>query len=231
MKKKIFSLKMLTVAVIILAAIGWACTSSNKIQTGNMSGRQSMLKSFYPVLTKVTRFFGVNSRAINPENKTSSVTSVFEIPFELNNGDTVSLQAWKGKKIIVVNTASDCGYTGQYEELQALYKNGKGEIMIIGFPANDFKKQEKGSNEEIAAFCKKNYGVEFPIAMKTSVIKGKEQHPLFSWLSDPEKNGWNKEAPGWNFSKYVIDEQGNLSGYFDPGVSPLGKEISEALKK
>ena len=231
MKKKIFSLKMLTVAVIILAAIGWACTSSNKIQTGNMSGRQSMLKSFYPVLTKVTRFFGVNSRAINPENKTSSVTSVFERPFELNNGDTVSLQAWKGKKIIVVNTASDCGYTGQYEELQALYKNGKGEIMIIGFPANDFKKQEKGSNEEIAAFCKKNYGVEFPIAMKTSVIKGKEQHPLFSWLSDPEKNGWNKEAPGWNFSKYVIDEQGNLSGYFDPGVSPLGKEISEALKK
>ena len=231
MKKKIFSLKMLTVAVIILAAIGWACTSSNKIQTGNMSGRQSMLKSFYPVLTKVTRFFGVNSRAINPENKTSSVTSVFEIPFELNNGDTVSLQAWKGKKIIVVNTASDCGYTGQYEELQALYKNGKGEIMIIGFPANDFKKQEKGSNEEIAAFCKKNYGVEFPIAMKTSVIKGKEQHPLFSWLSDPEKNGWNKEAPGWNFSKYVIDEEGNLSGYFDPGVSPLGKEISEALKK
>jgi glutathione peroxidase len=231
MKKKIFSLKMLTVAVIILAAIGWACTSSNKIQTGNMSGRQSMLKSVYPVLTKVTRFFGVNSRAINPENKTSSVTSVFEIPFELNNGDTVSLQAWKGKKIIVVNTASDCGYTGQYEELQALYKNGKGEIMIIGFPANDFKKQEKGSNEEIAAFCKKNYGVEFPIAMKTSVIKGKEQHPLFSWLSDPEKNGWNKEAPGWNFSKYVIDEEGNLSGYFDPGVSPLGKEISEALKK
>ena len=190
-----------------------------------------MLKSVYPLLTKVTRFFGVNSRAINPENKTSSVTSVFEIPFELNNGDTVSLQAWKGKKIIVVNTASDCGYTGQYEELQALYKNGKGEIMIIGFPANDFKKQEKGSNEEIAAFCKKNYGVEFPIAMKTSVIKGKEQHPLFSWLSDPEKNGWNKEAPGWNFSKYVIDEQGNLSGYFDPGVSPLGKEISEALKK
>ena len=231
MKKKIFSLKMLTVAVIILAAIGWACTSSNKIQTGNMSGRQSMLKSVYPVLTKVTRFFGVNSRAINPENKTSSVTSVFEIPFELNNGDTVSLQAWKGKKIIVVNTASDCGYTGQYEELQALYKNGKGEIMIIGFPANDFKKQEKGSNEEIAAFCKKNYGVEFPIAMKTFVIKGKEQHPLFSWLSDPEKNGWNKEAPGWNFSKYVIDEEGNLSGYFDPGVSPLGKEISEALKK
>ena len=104
MKKKIFSLKMLTVAVIILAAIGWACTSSNKIQTGNMSGRQSMLKSVYPVLTKVTRFFGVNSRAINPENKTSSVTSVFEIPFELNNGDTMSLQAWKGKKIIVVNT-------------------------------------------------------------------------------------------------------------------------------
>jgi len=229
--RKIFSIKVILLIVLVLAVISWACSSSNKLQTRNMSGRQNMLKSFYPVLTKVTRFFGVNNRVINAPNKSSSLASVYDIPFELNNGDTVSLQAWKGKKIIVVNTASDCGYTGQYEELQALYKNNKGEVVIIGFPANDFKNQEKGTNEEIAAFCKKNYGVEFPIAMKAIVVKGKEQHPLFAWLSDPEKNGWNKEAPGWNFSKYVIDESGNLTGYFDPGVSPLGKEISEALKK
>jgi glutathione peroxidase len=110
-----------------------------------------------------------------------------------------------------------------------LYARAKGEIIIVGFPANDFKAQEKGSNEQIASFCKKNYGVEFPIAAKSSVVKGKEQHPVFAWLSDPAKNGWNKEAPAWNFSKYIIDEQGRLIGYFDPGVSPLGKDFLKAL--
>jgi len=113
--------------------------------------------------------------------------------------------------------------------LQSLYSKDAGNLIIIGFPANDFKKQEKGSNEEIADFCKKNYGVEFPIAMKSVVIKGKEQHPLFQWLSDPTKNGWNKEAPSWNFSKYLIDEEGRLVGYYDPGVSPLGAEITHAI--
>lgn len=211
--------------VVLLTA--WACTAS-KTQ-GNMSTRQNILKSFYPALTGITRFFGVNSRVLLPEEKTSPVVPVYEIPFETISGETSSLAAYKGKKIIIVNTASDCGYTGQYEELQQLFAQTKGEIIIVGFPANDFKEQEKGSNAEIASFCKKNYGVEFPIAMKTSVVKGKEQHPLFEWLSDPQKNGWNKEAPAWNFSKYIINEEGKLIGYFDPGVSPLGKDFLKVL--
>ena len=215
------------IAVLVVTVTAWACSSS-KIQS-NMSTRQNMLKSVYPALTSITRFFGVNSRVVLPEEKNAPVVSLYEIPFETIAGEQTSLAAYKGKKIVVVNTASDCGYTGQYEELQTLYAQAKGEIMIVGFPANDFKAQEKGSNDQIASFCKKNYGVEFPIAAKASVVKGNNQHPVFAWLSDPAKNGWNKEAPAWNFSKYIIDEEGKLIGYFDPGVSPLGKDFLKAL--
>ena len=215
------------IAVLVVTVTAWACSSS-KIQS-NMSTRQNILKSVYPALTSITRFFGVNSRVVISEEKNAPVVSLYEIPFETIAGEQSSLAAYKGKKIVLVNTASDCGYTGQYEELQTLYAQAKGEIMIVGFPANDFKAQEKGSNEQIASFCKKNYGVEFPIAAKASVVKGSNQHPVFAWLSDPAKNGWNKEAPAWNFSKYIIDEEGKLIGYFDPGVSPLGKDFLKAL--
>lgn len=194
-----------------------------------MSNRQSILKSMYPILTGITRLFGVNNKILKPENPVTPHTSAFTIPFELNDGETATLSKWKGKIIMVVNTASDCGYTAQYEELQSLYNKYKDQLIIIAFPANDFKEQEKGSNDEIANFCKKNYGVEFPIAMKCSVIKGDKQHPLYSWLSDAAKNGWNSKEPSWNFSKYVLNPEGQLLGYFDPGVSPLSKEITNLL--
>jgi len=215
------------IAALVVTLTALACSSS-KIQ-GKMSTRQNILKSVYPALTSITRFFGVNSRVVLPEEKKAPVVSLYDIPFETINGEPSSFAAYKGKKIVIVNTASDCGYTGQYEELQSLYAQAKGQIMVVGFPANDFKDQEKGSNEQIASFCKKNYGVEFPIAAKASVVKGNNQHPVFAWLSDPTKNGWNKEAPAWNFSKYIIDEEGKLIGYFDPGVSPLGKDFLKAL--
>jgi glutathione peroxidase len=217
----------LAFAVAILSVLVYACTTTKSQK--NMSTRQNVLKSFYPVLTSVTRFFGVNSKVVLPKTVSDPVTSVYAIPFELINGDTADLSAYRGKKIVVVNTASDCGYTGQYEELQKLYAQRKEDIVIIGFPANDFKQQEKGSNEEIASFCKKNYGVDFPLAMKTTVIKSADQHPIFKWLSDQKQNGWNEQAPSWNFSKYIIDEQGKLIGYFDPGVSPLGSDFINVL--
>ena len=217
----------IVLAVAVLSVLVYACTTT-KTQK-NMSTRQNVLKSFYPVLTSVTRFFGVNSKVVLPNTASAPITSVYTIPFELINGDTTDLSAYRGKKIVVVNTASDCGYTGQYEELQKLYEQRKDDVVIIGFPANDFKQQEKGSNEEIASFCKKNYGVEFPLAMKTTVVKSADQHPIFKWLSDQKQNGWNEQAPSWNFSKYVIDEQGKLIGYFDPGVSPLGNDFTKAL--
>jgi len=224
MRKNYFKI---AVAVALLSLSVYACTATKSQK--NMSTRQNMLKSFYPVLTSVTRFFGVNSKVVLPKNVSDPVTSVYTIPFELINGDTADFSAYRGKKIVVVNTASDCGYTGQYEELQKLYEQRKDDVVIIGFPANDFKQQEKGSNEEIASFCKKNYGVEFPLAMKTTVVKSADQHPIFKWLSDQKQNGWNEQAPSWNFSKYVIDEQGKLIGYFDSGVSPLGNDFINIL--
>ena len=213
--------------VVLVAIVAYACTATKSQKS--MSTRQNMLKSFYPVLTSVTRFLGINSKTVLAKTQTVPVTPIYAIPFELINGDTADLSIYKGKKIIIVNTASDCGYTGQYEELQKLYEQKKNEIVIVGFPANDFKQQEKGSNEEIASFCKKNYGVEFPLAMKTTVVKLPDQHAIFKWLSDAKQNGWNEQAPSWNFSKYVIDEEGKLLGYFDPGISPLGKEFMNVL--
>ena len=231
MRKRLNAIYIIILAGLVMIIYACACSTSSKTQTRNMSTRQTMLKAFYPVLTKVTRFFGVNNRKIISTTAEQPHTSIYEIPIVLNSGDTITLSQWRGKKILIVNTASDCGYTGQYEELQSLYDQQKGKIMIIGFPANDFKKQEKATDQDIAAFCKKNYGVSFPIAMKASVIKGNDQHPLYKWLSTADQNGWNTEAPAWNFSKYIIDEQGKLSSYFDPGVSPVGDDILNELTK
>ena len=218
----------LYVLLLVVTIIISSCSGTSKTQT-SMSIRQHILRSVYPALTGITRLFGVNNRVVTPDHFSTPATSVYDFNIELIDGDTISLAAYKGKKIVIVNTASDCGYTGQYEELQQLYASNKDSLVIIGFPANDFKEQEKGTNEDIATFCKKNYGVEFPITMKTSVVKGDAQHPLFRWLSDPTQNGWNKEAPAWNFSKYVINEDGILLGYVDPGVSPLGKQFTHIL--
>ena len=101
--------------------------------------------------------------------------------------------------------------------------------MILGFPANDFKGQEPGSNQDIAAFCKANYGVTFPLSEKASVLKGPGQHPVYKWLTEPSQNGWNNQEPSWNFSKYLVDEKGKLVNYFGPSVSPGGKEMQKAV--
>ena len=133
--------------------------------------------------------------------------------------------------ILLMNTASDCGYTNQYEDLQKLYEENKDSLVIIGFPANNFKEQEKGTDEEIAEFCKLNYGVSFPLAKKRSVIAGPDQHPIFQWLTDKNKNGWTSKKPSWNFSKYLVNENGILVNYFDPSISPTSSEVKDAIKK
>ena len=148
----------------------------------------------------------------------------------LNSGDTITLSKWKGKKILIVNTASDCGYTGQYEELQSLYDQQKGKIMIIGFPANDFKKQEKASDQDIAAFCKKNYGVTFPMAAKISVV-GSGMAPIYQWLTNKKYNNLKDSEVKWNFQKYLIDEKGHLVAVFDPRMKPNSPDIIAAIEK
>jgi glutathione peroxidase len=154
-----------------------------------------------------------------PANAAPSI-SIYDLSLELIDGEQFDLATCKGKKLLLVNTASDCGFTPQYEGLQALHEKYGDQVVIIGFPANDFKQQEKKNNSDIATFCKRNYGVTFLLAAKTSVRKGPAQHPVFRWLTDPQQNGWNSKTPSWNFSKYLVDEQGRLMHYFEPGVDP-----------
>ena len=140
-------------------------------------------------------------------------------------GNTFELSELKGKKVLVVNTASKCGLTPQYEQLQKLYETYGGEdFTIIGFPANNFANQEPGSNDEIATFCEKNYGVTFPMMSKISV-KGDNIHPVYLWLTDKKLNGKMDSDIAWNFQKYLIDENGNLVDMVEPKVKPNNTKI------
>lgn len=192
-----------------------------------MTLRQRILKWFYPLLVAYKRIKGENKSF----NKKGSVApeSFYKLSVQLNSGKELPFEELKGKKVLIVNTASNCGYTNQYAELQELYERSGQNLLIIGFPANDFKEQEKGSDEEIAHFCKVNFGVSFPLAKKSSVVKGPYQNKVFEWLTKTQFNGWNEQQPSWNFSKYLIDEEGNLTHYFDPAVSPLSEEVTGAV--
>jgi len=195
-----------------------------------MTMRQRLLKLFYPILIKTNKAGKMNTRILENVNNTRPDSSVYDIPFELNNGQTETLSAYKNKKILIVNTASDCGYTNQYEGLQRLFEEHSDKLELIGFPSNNFKEQEKGSDTEIAQFCKINYGITFPLAKKSVVIKNDDQNEIFAWLSNGDKNGWLNEVPSWNFCKYLINEEGVLTHFFEAGIEPLGPEITAAIQ-
>ena len=125
-----------------------------------------------------------------------------------------------------MNTASDCGYTAQYDDLQKMYMENKDKLIILGFPSNDFGNQEKGNDEEIAQFCKINFGITFPLMKKTVVKKTSAQNSVFRWLTDKKENGWNDHQPDWNFSKYFVNEEGILTHYFGPSISPQEAGLS-----
>lgn len=151
--------------------------------------------------------------------------NLHDFTVETITGDSFNLGSLKGKKVLVVNTASKCGLTPQYEELEKLYKEYGGEnFEIIGFPANNFLNQEPGSNEQIAEFCKINYGVTFPIMSKISV-KGKNIHPVYAWLTRKSENGVMDAKVSWNFQKFMIDEDGNLVDMVPPRKSPHSEKI------
>ena len=157
------------------------------------------------------------------ENQLEKSNSMSFYDFKLTaiNGETFDFSTLKGKRVLIVNTASECGYTPQYKQLQELYANYGGEkFTIIGFPANNFGGQEPGSDTEIASFCEKNYGVTFPMMSKISV-KGDDEHPLYKWLTDKELNGVSDGKVKWNFHKFLIDENGNWYKELSSSVSPL----------
>ncbi|MDK2979400.1 MAG: glutathione peroxidase [Bacteroidales bacterium] len=151
--------------------------------------------------------------------------SFYDFEVQTIDGENFDLSALKGKKVLVVNTASKCGFTPQYEDLQKLYEKYKAKnFVIIGFPANNFMNQEPGSNEEIKQFCSTNYGVTFPMMAKISV-KGDDIHPLYQWLTEKEQNGVMNSKVKWNFQKYMIDEEGNLVDMAVPRTNPLDEQI------
>ena len=194
-----------------------------------MDFRKKILKTLYPLIMKLTK--GTDKGTVlQNEEKVAPKVPFFQLKTTRNNGLPIDFSQFEGKKVLVVNTASDCGFTNQYSELQKLYEQEKDKLVIIGFPANDFKEQEKGTDKEIAEFCKINYGIKFPLAAKSSVIKGKQQNEIFKWLSDETLNGWNDQEPTWNFCKYLVDEDGKLIKFFDTGVSPLSDEIKNAIE-
>jgi glutathione peroxidase len=156
-------------------------------------------------------------------------TGIYDFKVGSLDGGTIDFSKYRGKKILIVNTASECGYTPQYADLEKLYEQYKSKLVVVGFPANNFGGQEPGTNGEIKEFCKKNYGVTFPMAGKVSV-KGEDIHPLFKWLTSKSENGVMDADIKWNFTKFLLDENGKLLAVFPSKVNPTSEEITKFLK-
>lgn len=208
---------MKRVLIILIAVLVVAGLLLKKSQ---MTWKQSMLKAAYPIIMFMGKLTGQSKNILLNKDQAKPADSFYDLKAIKNNGDTLHFNELKGKKVLLVNTASDCGYTGQYEELEKLHQQLGKDLVIIGFPANDFKDQEKKSDADIAAFCKVNYGVSFQLMKKGQVIKGANQQTVYQWLTNPAKNGWCNKQPDWNFSKYLINENGVLDSYYSQWVSP-----------
>ena len=161
----------------------------------------------------------------NMDHTPAQKSDFYSLKAKTLSGDEYDMAQLKGKRVLVVNTASECGSTPQYAQLQELYEMYGGErFMIIGFPSNDFGGQEPGSNEEIATFCQKNYGVTFQMMDKVVII-GEGRHPVYRWLLEKDSNGVNDAEVTWNFNKFLIDENGNWVAHFTQKITPLDDEI------
>jgi glutathione peroxidase len=220
--------RALVVILVCIAAFAIYVEIANR-NSKNMTYRQKVLKAVYPALMWFTKLTGKNTKELSGTRQPP--VSFYSLRGTLNNGESLDFAALQGKKVLLVNTASDCGYTNQYSELQKLSEQYKDKLVVIGFPANDFKEQEKGNDTEIAQFCKVNYGITFTLMKKSSVVTSSLQNPVFQWLTDSSKNGWNNKVPTWNFSKYLVNEKGVLTNYFDPSVSPDSEVVIKAIEE
>lgn len=184
-----------------------------------MSIISKIITAAYPLQMKISKITGMGIRILENKENVIASESFYTLNAVLNNGEKISFEKYRNKKVLIVNLASQCGFTPQYEELEKLYKQNK-NLEILGFPSNNFGSQEPGTDEEINQFCKINFGVTFPVFKKNDV-KGNAKQPVYEWLTEKSKNGWNKLEPQWNFYKYLIDEKGNLSKVFSSSVSPM----------
>lgn len=173
------------------------------------------------LLMALFSFLG-NAQTVTPKE------SLYDIKIEGIDGKDLDLNQYKGKKVLFVNVASKCGFTNQYEGLQELYTKHGDKLVVIGLPCNQFGSQEPGAESEIKSFCTLNFGVEFPMTEKINV-KGDSQHPLYSWLTDKEKNGKMNSSVKWNFQKYLVDEEGRLVDVFYSTTKPMSSKIIKLL--
>ena len=164
----------------------------------------------------------------NNSEKMKSTASIYDISIKSLSGENIDLAKFKGKKILFVNTASECGFTKQYADLQKLHETYKDKLVVIGVPCNQFGGQEPGNATQIQSFCKVNYGVTFLMTEKVDV-KGDKQHPLYAWLTKKELNGVKNSSVKWNFQKYLIDENGNFLDYFYLKTKPMSSKILKQL--
>ncbi|MDX2197195.1 MAG: glutathione peroxidase [Cytophagales bacterium] len=182
----------------------------------------------YTVIMLFTSLFGLNAQKVQL-NPPTPAKSIYDIEVKDISGNILNMSTLKGKKILIVNVASQCGYTPQYAELEKLNKTYPTKIAVIGVPSNEFGGQEPGTNDDIQKFCSNNYGITF-IMLEKSKVKGNGQHPLYQWLTNPKLNGWNSDTPSWNFCKYLIDNDGKLLAFFTSSINPMGDEIVKYLK-
>ncbi len=192
------------------------------------------------MLTKVIRLstlitlmnvpFTRYASAQKPQEAQAGTQTLYDFNLtKLGDGSNLDLSQYKGKKVILLNVASECGFTPQYADWQKFYEASGEKIVVIGIPSNEFGGQEPGSNQDISTFCQTNYGVTFPMAGK-AVVKGENKHPLYQWLTTKSLNGWNDKEPGWNFCKYVINEKGQLTHFFGSKILPTDPEFMAAVK-
>ncbi len=190
-----------------------------------------MLRINYLLITFCLLFFGVfGCTSKRKPSGAQSQASFYELSATSLQGKPIDFSLFKGKKVLLVNVASKCGFTPQYAELQELHEKYKGKLQIIGFPANNFMKQEPGSNQEIAEFCESNYGVSFLMSEKVSV-KGEDMHPVYQWLTQKSMNGWNGKSPSWNFFKYLVDENGELLAVYSSRTNPKDEKIVSLINQ
>lgn len=173
-------------------------------------------------------FMAATSRRFEKKHSSGNSTSIYDFKMKTLDGQEISLSKFKGKKMLIVNVASECGYTPQYKNLQALHEKYGDKVNVIGFPANNFGAQEPGTSAEIKTFCTKNYGVTFQMMEKISV-KGNDMAPLYKWLSTKDENGTCSDSPNWNFCKYLVDENGKVIKFFNSKVDPMSSEITSLL--
>ena len=178
---------------------------------------------------KLIAFIVIFINSISVKAQHDKTMNIYDININALDGTPINLGDYKGKYIMFVNVASECGFTNQYEGLQKLYDTYKKDLMVIGVPCNQFGQQEPGTSKQIETFCKKNYGVTFLMTEKIKV-KGKEKHPLYEWLTDKKLNGKSNTSVKWNFQKYIIGRDGEFIDYFYSMTKPMSSKITKLIQ-